>query len=270
MSIFTRKVPEGERLNVLDLKYATQNQITTANQINLWYTLMRSQTQNISVWAQNTLNGYQPTPDRYWIKTCLDVIMIYVEADPKSEEQRFVWKTPGKNDVVTTAKITKDSVVLIKVFGDTLSYADGNKLIFVECQPMYKHPINIAFIDNFGLTQTVAIETGEWSSTYQAENKFKSISHDITYELGKTSNNILTVGDTTIPRELMLFYDGMIKSPAYYVVNEKLVIPTHFTNGELVADSFTKTYTITGNLQFDTINIPTLQYAYGELNINNL
>lgn len=269
MSVFTRRIPSGEVLNTLNLRYNTRNQITTGEEIELWYTMMRAMTSNIFVWPITTMNGYQPTPERYWIRTSEKTIMLYVEADENEPEQRFVWKTQGTDDVVITYKITKDSIVFLKVQGDTLSYAGGNKLLFVECEPQYKHPIKIAFVDDFGLTQILQIETGEWSSTYSAEQTFKSISHDIKYDLGKTSTNILTVGDTSIPRELMLFYDGLIKSPAYKVVEGKTIIDTHLSECELVANTFTKTYSVAGKLQFNTVDIPTLQFTYGELNLND-
>lgn len=270
MSKFSRNIPDGEVLNTLDLRYNTKNQITTVSELKTWTGMMRLLRGNIFIWPAPTMNGYQATPERYWIRTNSDVIMIFVEYDPENEIQRFVWKTPGKDDVVITGKVSQDSIVLLRVQGETLSYANGNKLLFVECEPPHKHPITIAFVDDFGLTQTTDLEIGEWSSAYVAENKFKSISHDITYDLGKIGQSTLTVGDSAIPRELMLYFDGLIKSPAYLVTDRTDVLPTHLTDSELVANNFTKTYSIAGVLQFDTIDIPKLQMMVGEINIHNV
>lgn len=271
MTVFTRKVPDGDVLNTLDLRYATKDPLYMQFYIKTWLTLMRTNKSDCVVLSQSSLNGYQSLPDRYWIRTTIDSIMIFVEADPNEPDQRFVWKKgDGVNDIVVTKQITKDSIVILKVFGDTLSYANGNKLLFIECEQSYKHPIDIGFIDSFGLIQSVSMETGEWLSNYSNENTFRSLSGDIVYSLGKIGHSTLTVGDSSIPRELMLFYDGLVKSPAYVALVNNTAIDTAMSDTELTADTFTKLYSFASTLQFNTIDIPTLQMYVGEINIHDI
>lgn len=79
----------------------------------------------------------------------------------------------------------------------------------------------------------------------------------------------MTVGDTSIPRELQLFFSGLVTSRAQRIIIDKKTIETSMSDVTLNADSFTKLYNISGIININTIDMPTLQIAYGEININS-
>lgn len=268
--IYTRHCPTGQVINTLDLKYLTQN--VTSLQLYLGvYELFMKMDKIIYTYPVAKLDGYCDAPDRYWVRTANDVVCVLVHPDPDNEIQRFVWKkADGVNDIVVTEKITKESLVFLKIQSDTLSYENDDKLLFIECSPTYKHPISIMFFDNFGLPQTVELETGEWETAIANVGTFRSITNEVQYPIDKLTSNSLTVGDTTIPRELSQFYSGLATSRAYKVLLDGYnTINTNIEQPQTVADSFTKTYSFTGVLKFDSKDIPALLYKYGELNIND-
>lgn len=262
---FTRN-PENI-INTLNLKYTKIDTLQTSSNLDIYIQFMQAMKSMIMVLPVTMMDGYNPQPDRYWIRPCMDKIAIFVTGS--DEEQRFVWKTEGKNDIVLTKKIASDSIVFLLVQGDTLSYDNGNKLLFIECNEVYKHPIQLAFIDNFGLPQTCYLETGAWSSTAVSHNTFRSIEYDITYDLEKSAKNQLTVGDTSIPRELQLFFSGLVTSRAQRIIIGNKTAETSMSDITLNADSFTKLYNISGIINVNTIDMPTLQIAYGEINIHD-
>lgn len=275
-TIFTRHIQENQVLGTLNLNIATRNPIQSQLLMKTYLSILAmKEFDPILVVPVDYLDGFCETPDRYWIHCNLRRVAVFVRRIPGVVNQRFVWKTPNQPDVVVTADITQDSMVFLEVQGQTLSYGK-EKLLFIECQDNLVHPINIVFIDNFGLPQTVQLETGAWSTSCETTNTFRSISGEIEYGLEKIPYNALTVGQSAIKRELKDYYAGFVNSLSYAVMLNEIgddylmkTIDTTLRDESLTSDSFTKQYAISGVLSFNTKDVPALTEAYGELNIHD-
>lgn len=272
--IYTKQIPNNI-LGTLNLTQSTRNVLTENDRLNTWFTYLNAEGSNPIIIPVDDLDGYQETPERYWVRCNTPRVCVFVKADIDNPTQRFEWSSENSSDkIVLTANITDDSLVFLQIEGDKLSYDSGNKLLFIVCDPTYIHPITILFEDNFGVPQTIKLETGAWSSSFNSTNTFKSLSRDVEFVLEKTATNVLTVGDNFIPRELMLFLDGFMKSKSHFVVgvsgltNKTELIETSLVNPQLVANSFTKSYSITGTLMFNTNDVSKLFYDYGEINLS--
>lgn len=275
MTTYTKQIP-ASILGTLNLIDATKNVLTQNSILLNYWNYLSAEGSNPIIIPVKELDGYQETPERYWVRCNTPRICVFIKADIDNPTQRFEWTSENSSDkIVLTTDITDDSLVFLQVEGDKLSYDSGNKLLYIECDPTFVHPITILFEDNFGVPQTIQLETGAWASSFNATNTFKSLSRDVEFALEKVATNTMTVGDNFIPRQLHLYLDGFINSKSYFVVcekgltNETTLIETSVANPSLVANSFTKSYTLTGTLQFNTSDMPKLVYSYGEVNINN-
>ena len=266
-------------LEKLDLQSATSNPISDQTDLKTYLEQMCAAPGNTSVIQVNgvtELSAFGPLPDRYWIRCNTPRIMLFVNGS--TERQRFVWTdTSTGKQTVQTADITTDSIVFLTPFGDKLSYG-SDKLLYIDngtsCN--MRHPVLIGFIDNYGMAQTLQAETGTFEVKDTSANTFKSVSHEITYELGKIPTNRLTIGDSAIERSLQLFYSGFINSQAYVVVLDTEVdsqyelptLDTALSDYSFTGDRYTGLYTLAGILQFNTADTATLLEYIGELNIN--
>lgn len=282
--LYTRHIPEGDVLKVVDLDIVTYNPIFEKNSMELYLMLLTIDgVEPINAIKVDTLYGFGEVPDRYSIKTAIPATTLFVHGS--EEEQRFVFSRkdmPGYETVVTKL-IPEDSIVFVRFQNiekdgetytpDTLAY-DNGKLLTFECNRTYKCPIILAFTDNFGLLQTVMLETGAYSVSSKTENSFKSISGELSYPLDKTPITALTVGDSGIDRQYKQFYAGLSNSLIYKVLlfdrntGEIKSIDTTMSEASITAETFTKTYSFSGVCQFNTKDVPAFDKYVGENNIN--
>lgn len=278
--IFTRDLTNQSLLNVLDLEITSYDPIKELETLKLFYSFLAYDKYIEPVIIPvDHLYAFKEVPDRYVIQTTLKRIAIFVKANDESTTQRFIWSNRyNNNEKVFTLEIKQDSLVFIEVLGDVLSYADGNKLIFVEPICNMNHPITLLFVDNFGLPQSTVLEIGSYVSSNEVTNKFKSISGELEYPLEIIPNNKMTIGNNQIPKELREFYAGLVNSRTMMVLLDSNVgndfiikaLPTVLSDASLNADNFTKHYNISGVLSFNTKDMSDLSMHFGEVNIHNV
>ncbi len=276
-TIFTRNIEPNTVLKSLDMDMLSNDPVKMRSLANLYLNYMcYEEFSPLAVVPVTEMFGFRPVAPRYWIYAPLRRICIYVEAILDSPVQRFVW-TDRKtgNETVLTQEITQDSIVFLEVQGDVLTYCN-DKLLFIECPQKLKHPLTVAFIDNYGLFQAINLEMGAWSTTDETVNTFRSISREIEYPLEKIPLNELNVGLSAVPRELRDFLTGFANSLVHFAIfpqisdgDQTRTIDTAARDASVTSNNFTKTYSVAASLQFNTRDTFDLSYQVGELNIND-
>ena len=274
--LYLRHLDADAILDTLDLELAHYDPMRERAEVKLYYSIMQSE-QYLPPYAipVDHLYGFCEVPSRYWIHTCLKRICVFVKYNPESPVQRFVWKQPDGNDIIETLEIEQDSLVFLEIRGNILSY-DNEKLLFIECQDTLKHPITVLFTDNYGLVQSINLETGQWNTSDTINGTFRSISGEIEYPLEKIPSNSLNIGLSGIKKELRDFVSGIVNSRIHSVLLPGLEdgffiksIDTSLFDATLDASSWTKQYDMTGVLSFNTRDLPLLSEQYGDLNIHD-
>lgn len=280
--IYTRNMSQG-LLEAVDLE--TLNNDPIEKRIDLYHDAIAltstAEWGPIDAVHEEYLYGFSPLPDRYWVDASANTrLCVSVVHNPDSINQRFVWNLKDGSQVVSTKDITEDCLCYIAIpeGAVSLSYSDGNKLVFLECVPKCVHPIEVAFYDNHGIPQLATLELSKFSLQNTAQSSFKSITGEIKYDLGKVPSTQVSAGLGVIPRQLMMFYSGLCNSEIYEItvpyttplgVQSRQVI--HAGGAfQLHADNFTKTYTLEGTLNVNTEDLSILQEAFGEINIHSL
>lgn len=225
------------------------------------------------------MNGFTEQPDRYFIYNGVKRIQIFVKHDPDNINQRFVFYDDDNNiQYVYTTDIEQDVICLLEVKGSRLSYGPDNKLVFIKCPQRLSHPIVLSFFDNYGLAQTVELEMGAFSVEDSSENTFTSISGQVSYDIDKVPRVLLNCGLGSVPKEMKQFFSGLCNSPCYQVcvpfTNEYGITYYKCINVggmfKLYSDNFTKSLSIEGSIQIDVKDLPTIEEAFGEINIHSL
>lgn len=225
------------------------------------------------------MNGFTEQPDRYFVHNGTKRIAVFVKHDPDNINQRFVFYDDGNNiQYVYTTDIEQDVIALLEVKGTRLSYGPNNKLVFIKCQQNLSHPIILSFFDNYGLPQTVELEMGAFSVEDTSDNTFTSISGQISYDIDKVPRVLLNCGLRAVPKEMKQFFSGLCNSPCYQAcipfTNEYGI--TYYKNVnvggqfKLYSDRFTKSLSVEGSIQIDVKDLPTIEEAFGEVNLHNV
>lgn len=225
------------------------------------------------------MNGFGPQPNRYFVHNGVKRIAVFVKHDPDNINQRFVFYDDDNNiQYVYTCDIEQDVIALVEVKGTRLSYGPDNKLVFIKCQQRLSHPIILSFFDNYGLVQTVELEMGAFSVEDTSDNTFTSISGQVSYDIDKVPRVLLNCGLRAVPKEMKQFFSGLCNSPCYQVsipfTNEYGI--TFYKNVnvggifKLYSDNFTKSLSVEGSIQIDVKDLPTIEEAFGEINLVSL
>lgn len=200
-----------------------------------------------------TLLGFDGLPSVYTIATQPDVVGFFVNAS--SDPYRCAFSDKSTTDeFVFNFSATSDSIVFVPNKGRHFSVMKDNSAeapqVFVqECQHESYSPITIWFIDTFGLLQSVKLEKGQIKFNYSSGENFTPFNGELSFEIGKYPNRLLTVGDESIQNSLKDFLFGFVNSLAYGLENEDGDMVQVAINGaELTADYYSGVLAVSGTL----------------------
>lgn len=265
--IYTRNVKPNNVLSTIRLSTLTDNPIR--QQLDLLQYAMFLETDMLGPYyiiPVSELFGYTETPDRYWTQINTNMVCVYVEPKLDNSPNKFVWN----DENALTLEIKSPSIVFLKVDGKKLSYESGDKekLLFLECAPVFSAPIKIAFFDNYGLPQVIKLQTGNYGVRNESTGTFRSLSSCVKYDVEKIPEITLTAGDNSLPRQLNEYLTGFSNSEAYVILSGKLPLKTHLLDINVSADSFTKRYSVGCSVQIEPEDLDTINNIVGEINLH--
>lgn len=205
--------------------------------------------------------GYGFPPKKYYIKTGYSQEYIYIYLD---HSQDIIWfNGRNKEGQVVHIEVSSESMVLLRILGDRLSYNDGNNEIIIDSctkKPISSSVVNICFYDKYGLPQLGTFPVGNYNFSSAFEDEFESVNYGVKYYSTIKPYALMEIGDESISEEFRNYYEGLCtNNPIYVYDKDRKAVVGSIYDSSITANyygknlSFTATLNLTCHDDYDSI-----------------